>query len=59
MAVVIGTDIGILMEILNVGTGFSAGGTIIRAGRIMRIIRPVRQQAEVDIILDTALIILP
>lgn len=43
MIVVICTNIGLVMDMLNLGKGFSTAGIIIRAFRIMRIIRLVRK----------------
>lgn len=59
MTIVIGTNFGILLSLLNFGTGFQTIGIIIRAFRIMRIIRLVRKQQDVKIILDTLFNILP
>ena len=43
MMVVIGTDIGILLKFITPnGAGFSTAATVVRAFRIMRIIRLVR-----------------
>jgi hypothetical protein len=57
--VVIGTDLGFVMNALGTGGSFSSATTVIRAFRIMRIIRLVRSQKSIKIILDTLLIILP
>ena len=59
MSIVFGTNFGILLSLLNFGTGFQTIGIIIRAFRIMRIIRLVRKQQDVKIILDTLFNILP
>lgn len=59
MTIVIGTNFGILLSLLNFGSGFQTIGIIIRAFRIMRIIRLVRKQQDVKIILDTLFNILP
>jgi hypothetical protein len=43
MMVVIGTDIGILLNIVSAGSSsFSTAATVVRAFRIMRIVRLVR-----------------
>ena len=42
MIVVIGTDLGIFLEIFTKGSGFSTAATVVRAFRIMRIVRLVR-----------------
>jgi len=40
--VVVGTDIGIILKFTASGGGFSTAATVVRAFRIMRIIRLVR-----------------
>jgi hypothetical protein len=42
MTVVIGTDLGIILETFTKGSGFSTAATVVRAFRIMRIVRLVR-----------------
>ena len=59
MFVVVCTNLGLVLDMLNLGKGFSTAGIIIRAFRIMRIIRLVRKQPDVKIILDTLVNILP
>ena len=60
MMVVIGTDIGILLNIVSAGSSsFSTAATVVRAFRIMRIVRLVRTQANIKIILDTLVNIIP
>lgn len=59
MIVVIGTDIGILLEFTTSGSGFSTAATVVRAFRIMRIVRLVRSQPSIKIILDTVVNIIP
>lgn len=59
MTVVIGTDLGIILETFTNGSGFSTAATVVRAFRIMRIVRLVRSQANIKIILDTVVNIIP
>jgi len=59
MVVVIGTDIGIALKIFSDGSGFSTAATVVRAFRIMRIVRLMRSNANVKIILDTLTNIIP
>lgn len=59
MFVVIGTDIGIIIKFTSSGAGFSTAATVVRAFRIMRIIRLVRSHANIKIILDTLVNIIP
>ena len=59
MTVVIGTDLGIVLETFTKGSGFSTAATVVRAFRIMRIVRLVRSQENIKIILDTVVNIIP
>ena len=59
MTVVIGTDLGIILETFTKGSGFSTAATVVRAFRIMRIVRLVRSQENIKIILDTVVNIIP
>ena len=59
MTVVIGTDLGIFLEMFTKGSGFSTAATVVRAFRIMRIVRLVRSQENIKIILDTVVNIIP
>jgi hypothetical protein len=59
MLVVIGTDIGIVLNFTTSGSSFSTAATVVRAFRIMRIIRLVRTQQNIKIILDTLVNIIP
>lgn len=59
MVVVIGTDFGIILNIIGKGASFSTAATVVRAFRIMRIIRLVRKQENIKIILDTLVNIIP
>ena len=59
MLVVIGTDIGIVLNFTTSGSSFSTAATVVRAFRIMRIVRLVRTQQNIKIILDTLVNIIP
>lgn len=59
MVVVIGTDIGILLDFVVKGSSISTAATVVRAFRIMRIVRLVRRQENIKIILDTLVNIIP
>lgn len=59
MMVVIGTDIGIVLNLTTSGSSFSTAATVVRAFRIMRVVRLVRTQANIKIILDTLVNIIP
>ena len=58
--VVVATDFGLLLKVLNVGgSSFSTAATVIRAFRIMRIIRLVKKNKDIKLILDTLFNIIP
>ena len=57
--IVIGTDIGIIMTIFNLGGNISAATSVVRGFRIMRIFRLVKASRHIKIIIDTLLNILP
>lgn len=57
--VVIGTDVGIILKLTSSGSGFSAAAPVVRAFRIMRIVRLVRGQKNIQIILSALFNILP
>lgn len=59
MTVVMGTDVGLILEFTTAGSGFSTAATVVRAFRIMRIVRLVRSQPSIKIILDTVVNIIP
>ena len=59
MVVVIGTDIGIILNMTSQGSSFSTAATVVRAFRIMRIVRLIRTQKNIKIILDTLVNIIP
>jgi hypothetical protein len=59
MLVVIGTDLGIILKFTTSDTGFSAAAPVVRAFRIMRIVRLVRGRANIRIILGALVNILP
>ena len=59
LSIVIGTDIGLLMNLVNMGVSISTIATVVRAFRIMRIFRLVKSSQNMRIILDTIAHILP
>ena len=59
LSIVIGTDIGLLMNLVNVGVNISTIATVVRAFRIMRVFRLVKSSQNMRIILDTIAHILP
>ena len=59
VSIVIGTDIGLLMNIINTGINISTVATVVRAFRIMRIFRLVKSSQNMRIILDTIAHIMP
>ena len=59
MMIVIGTDFGLLMNIINTGIDISTVATVVRAFRIMRIFRLVKSSQNMRIILDTIVHIIP
>ena len=59
MFVVIRTDLGFILAPFIKGSAMSSAATVVRAFRIMRIIRLIRSQEEIKIIFDTILIIMP
>ena len=59
LIIVIGTNIGLLMNVVNMGVNISTVATVVRAFRIMRIFRLVKSSQNMRIILDTISHILP
>jgi hypothetical protein len=59
MLIVIASDLGIIMNVFAVGSGFSSGATVIRGFRIMRMFKLVRSSVHMRLILDTVFNILP
>ena len=59
LLIVIGTDVGLLMNIINMGINISTVATVVRAFRIMRIFRLVKSSQNMRIILDTIVHIIP
>jgi hypothetical protein len=56
LMIVIGTDVGLIMNIVNAGVNVSTVATVVRAFRIMRIFRLVKSSQNMRIILDTIVI---
>jgi hypothetical protein len=59
VSIVVGTDIGLLMNLVNTGINISTVATVVRAFRIMRIFRLVKSSQNMRIILDTIGHIMP
>jgi hypothetical protein len=59
MLIVIATDVGIVLQFLDFGAGFSTTMTIFRAFRIMRMFKLIRSSVHIRLILDTVFNILP
>jgi hypothetical protein len=59
MFIVIGTNLGILMNILNVGGNISSAASVVRGFRIMRIFRLIRSSVHIRLIMDTLINIMP
>ena len=59
MSIVVMTDLGLMMKVINLGFDISTAATVVRAFRIMRIFRLIRSSRGMRIILDTLVHILP
>jgi hypothetical protein len=59
MMIVIGTDIGLLLNVIKLGIDISTAATVVRAFRIMRIFRLIKSSQNMRIILDTIVHIVP
>jgi hypothetical protein len=59
MLVVIGTDAGMILKLTSSGSGFTAAAPVVRAFRVIRIVRLVRGRANIRIILGALVNILP
>jgi hypothetical protein len=59
MIIVIATDLGLLLKLLNLGSTFSSTATVVRAFRIMRMFKLIRSSVHIRVILDTVFNILP
>lgn len=59
MFIVLGTDVGLLLSLFDVGGGFTTAATVIRSVRIMRMFRLIKSSVHIRLILDTILNILP
>lgn len=57
--VVIGTDIGIILNFTTSGSSISTATTVVRAFRIMRIVRLIRSQENIKMILEAVVNIIP
>ena len=59
LSIVVGTDVGLVMNIINTGINISTVATVVRAFRIMRVFRLVKSSQNMRIILDTIVHIIP
>jgi len=59
LLIVIGTDIGLLMNSIDSKVDISTAATVVRGFRIMRVFRLIRSARNIRIILDTLVNILP
>ena len=59
MVIVVATNFGILLNLLNIGGGFATTATVIRGFRIGRIFRLIKSSVHIRLILDTIVNILP
>lgn len=59
MIIVIATDLGLLLRMLNLGATFSEAASIVRGFRIMRMFKLIRTSLTIRLILDTVANILP
>ena len=57
--IVIGTNVGIVMNLLEVDERFGQAASVVRGFRIMRIVRLIRASMHVRLIIDTLMHILP
>ena len=59
MVVVIATDAGITVKLMNMGDSFASISTVIRGVRILRMFKLIRSSVHMRLILDTVFNILP
>ena len=59
LIIVILSDVGLLMKIVNHGDSFSSATTVIRGFRIMRIFKLIKSSVHIRLIIDTIFHILP
>lgn len=59
MFIVITADIGIVLDIYNVGGSFKSVATVFRALRILRIAKLLKEFENIRVILDSVMVILP
>lgn len=57
--VVVGTDIGLVLNVTTSGSSISTATTVVRAFRIMRIVRLIRSQENIKMILEAVVNIIP
>ena len=59
MLIVFATDLGLILDVFDLGTSFSQTATVIRSFRIMRMFKLIRSSVHMRLILDTVFNILP
>ena len=59
MVIVIASDLGLILKLLNLGESFSSAATVVRSFRIMRMFKLIRSSVNIRLILDTVFNILP
>ena len=59
MSIVIITDLGILVNMVQTGVDFATLATVVRAFRIIRIIRLVKSSTNIKVLLNTLAFIFP
>ena len=59
MFIVIGTDLGIALRLLNLGGNISSATSVVRGFRIMRIFRLIKSSVHIRLIIDTLGNIMP
>ena len=59
MLIVFATDLGLILDVFDLGTSFSQAATVIRSFRIMRMFKLIRSSVHMRLILDTVFNILP
>jgi voltage-dependent calcium channel L type alpha-1D len=59
MVIVVGTDLSFIISALGVGSEITAAISVIRSVRVMRMVRLIKTSANVRLIFDTIMNILP
>lgn len=59
MLIVFATDLGLLLDVFDLGSNFSQTATVVRGFRIMRLFKLIRSSVQMRLILDTVGNIMP